>query len=59
MTSIFDGQPLKTRPFRTKRRVIWVPGIYLLIYYIHVYGFVENLNAKLMENKEISNQCMN
>ena len=28
MTSIFEGQPLKTRPFRTKRKVIWVPGIY-------------------------------
>ena len=30
MTSIFEGQPLKTRPFRTKRRVIWVPGIYIV-----------------------------
>ena len=29
MTSIFEGQPLKTRPFHTKRRVIWVPGIYI------------------------------
>ena len=24
MTPIFEGQPLKTRPFRIKRRVIWV-----------------------------------
>ena len=30
MTSIFEGQPLKTRPFPTKRRVIWVPGIYII-----------------------------
>ena len=28
MTSIFEGQPPKTRPFPTKIRVIWVPGIY-------------------------------
>ena len=26
MTSIFEGQPLKTRPFPTRRMVIWVPG---------------------------------
>ena len=24
MTSIFEGQPLKTRPFPSKTRVIWV-----------------------------------
>ena len=29
MTSIFQGQPLKTRPFRTKRgSLIWVPGVH-------------------------------
>ena len=28
MTSIFEGQPPKTRPFPIKTRVIWVPGIY-------------------------------
>ena len=27
MTSIFEGQPHKTRPFPFKTRVIWVPGI--------------------------------
>ena len=26
MTSIFEGQPPKTRPFPIKTRVIWVPG---------------------------------
>ena len=26
MTSIFEGQPTKTRPFPIKTRVIWVPG---------------------------------
>ena len=31
LTSIFEGQPLKTRPFRTKTRVIWVLGIYTWI----------------------------
>ena len=33
MTSIFEGQPPKTRPFPIKTRVIWVPGIYI---YIHI-----------------------
>ena len=28
MTSIFEGQPPKTRPFPIKTRVIWVQGIY-------------------------------
>ena len=28
MTPIFEGQPLKTRPFPIKTGVIWVPGIY-------------------------------
>ena len=27
LTSIFEDQPSKTRPFSTKTRVIWVPGI--------------------------------
>ena len=26
MTSIFEGQPHKTRPFPIKTRIIWVPG---------------------------------
>ena len=44
MTSIFEGQPPKTRPFPTKTRVIWVPGIYTYIFlasqrysFIHIY----------------------
>ena len=28
LTSIFEGQPSKTRPFPIKTRVIWVLGIY-------------------------------
>ena len=28
MTSIFEGQPPKTRPFPIKTRVIWVPGLF-------------------------------
>ena len=35
MTSIFEGQPPKTRPFPNKTRVIWVPGIYIYVYYIY------------------------
>ena len=37
MTSIFEGQPPKTRPFPIKTRVIWVPGIYIYIIYILLY----------------------
>ena len=28
LTSIFEGQPFKTRPFPSKTRVNWVPGTY-------------------------------
>ena len=31
MTSIFEGQPPKTRPFSIKTRVMWVPGMYIYI----------------------------
>ena len=31
LTSIFEGQPFKTRPFSIKTRVIWVLGIYIYI----------------------------
>ena len=34
LTSIFEGQPSKTRPFPIKTRVIWVLGIYI---YIHIH----------------------
>ena len=37
MTSIFEGQPSKTRPFPIKTRVIWVPGICIYIYTIILY----------------------
>ena len=38
MTSIFEGtKPSKTRPFQTKTRVIWVPGIYIYkLIYIYI-----------------------
>ena len=29
MTSIFEGQPPKTRPFSIKTKVIWVPGTFM------------------------------
>ena len=31
LTSIFEGQPSKTRPFPIKTRVIWVLGIYMFL----------------------------
>ena len=39
MTSIFEGQPPKTRPFPIKTRVIWVLGtLYILgVFYIYIY----------------------
>ena len=40
LTSIFEGQPLKARPFPTKTRVIWVPGMYP--HYSHTYVFSLN-----------------
>ena len=39
MTSIFEGQPPKTRPFPIKTRVIWVPGIYNNIICIKTWVF--------------------
>ena len=42
MTSIFEGQPLKTRPFLSKTSVIWVPGIYIYnIIYIYIYLYIQ------------------
>ena len=38
MTSIFEGQPPKTRPFPIKTRVIWVPGIYIFVWRVQVTG---------------------
>ena len=40
LTSIFEGQPLKARPFPTKTRVIWVLGMYP--HYSHTYVFSLN-----------------
>ena len=34
ITSILEGQPPKTRPFKTKPRVIWILDMYV---YIHIY----------------------
>ena len=36
MTSIFEGQLPKTRPFPIKRRVIWVPGIYIPLWLFNI-----------------------
>ena len=37
MTSIFEGQPPKARPFPTKTRVIWVPDtVYIYIHYAYL-----------------------
>ncbi len=37
LTSIFEGQPSKTRPNWIKTRVIWVLGIHIYIYYIRTH----------------------
>ena len=41
MTSILEGQPLKTRPFPTKTRVIWVLGIYIYTVHIFWYAYIK------------------
>ena len=45
MTSIFEGQPPKTRPFPIKTRVIWVLGIYIYTLWLQTvrlsFGFNE------------------
>ena len=37
MTSMFEGQPPKTRPFPIKTMAIWVLGKYYI--YIYIYTF--------------------
>ena len=37
MTSIFEDQPLKTRPFPIKTRIIWFLGIYIYIVRYMIY----------------------
>ena len=39
MASIFEGQPLKTRPFRIKTRVIWVLDTYIQLVDPYTQGF--------------------
>ena len=49
MTSIIEGKPLKTRPFPTKTRVIWVPGIRILfahIFFTQIFPAFWNTPAK-------------
>ena len=50
MTSIFEGQPPKTRPFSIKTRDIWVPGTYIYIYifmqlYDHIVSTISSTAA--------------
>ena len=48
MTSIFEGQTLKTRPFPSKTRVISVLGIHIYNIYIHYIMYIKNptINSK-------------
>ena len=46
VTSILEGQPPKTTPFPTKRRVMWVPGNIWYIYDVH-YGQGQRMNHLL------------
>ena len=41
MTSIFEGQPSKRRPFPIKTRLIWLPG------YIYIYVYTHILSKKI------------
>ena len=56
LTSIFEGQPSKTRPFPFKTRVSWVPGIYTwilwLVYLVDVclISYRYDIAAKLFMN---------
>ena len=50
MTSIFEGQPHKTRPFPSKTRVIWVPGIYI---YIHIIKSSPSIGLFLHKNGQV------
>lgn len=40
MTPMCEGQPLKTRPFRNKTRVIWVEGIYSYSFQNYLFDIV-------------------
>ena len=48
MTSIFEGQPPKTRPFPIKTRVSWVPGMYCFISFR--CGLDDNHNVFLLKS---------
>ena len=39
MTSIFEGQPTKKKPFPSKTRVIWVLGAQYVFIYLFIYLF--------------------
>ena len=39
MTSIFEGQPPKTRPFPIKTRDIWVPGYFVSFFFQWSFHF--------------------
>ena len=52
MTSIFEGQPPKTRPFPIKTRVSWVPGIY-----IYIYLFTFNIYRVSFQNASDQQDC--
>ena len=54
MTSVFEGQPPKTRPFPIKTRVIWVPGIYTITQIdvsLSVYPFATSPSYRAPEKK--------
>ena len=59
MTSIFAGQPLKTRPFRIKTRVIWVPGILFKFHLqqtlINIEGLKSTIYCIFLREKKVPN----
>ena len=53
MTSIFGGQPSKTRSFPTKTRVIWVPGTHI---YIYIYMYIQRSNLRAVDDFAVWNK---
>ena len=66
MTSICEGQPLKTRPFPSKTRVIWVLSIYIYVYIymyyiytlIYIYIYTHSLKQKHLAIEKVERETL-
>ena len=65
MTSVFEGQPLKTRPFLSKTRgPSWVPGIYIYIFskvvvLVHLVHITSLYEVVLSEIQQLDSSLFN